>query len=95
MKKLVNVLGQLAGFLTVTLLAFLIVSTVFDFGVPAQIMTLLSTIAQYAIYVVLGLSGLELVAGKRLFALIYFILLAIVVIFNLFHDIWTQLIGLI
>ncbi len=95
MKKLINVLGQLAGFLTVLLFAFLIINQTFDFGLPAEIINLLDTIKNYAIYVVLGLAGLELVANTRLLALIYFILLAIVVLFSLFNDIWVEIISMI
>lgn len=95
MKKLINVLGQLAGFLTVLLFAFLIINQTFDFGLPAEIINLLSTIKNYAIYVVLGLAGLELVANTRILALIYFILLAIVVLFSLFNDIWVEIISMI
>ena len=93
MKKLVNVLGQLAGFLTVALFAFLILNETFDFGLEASLLDLLTTIKNYAIYVVLGLSGLELVANRKVLALIYFVLLAIVVLFSLFNDIWVQIIG--
>jgi len=90
-KKFYNALGQFFGFLTILLYAFLFASTMFDFGVPSNIMQLLELVKFYATLGVVGLAGLEFVAGKKLFAFIYFILLAFVVIFSFFPDISDQI----
>lgn len=87
MKKLYNALGQFFGFLTIALYAFLFVNAVFSFGLDITIINLLETIKLYAIFGVCGLAGLEFVAGKKLLGLIYFVLLAIVVIFSFFPDV--------
>lgn len=87
MKKLYNALGQFFGFLTIALYAFLFLNAVFSFGLDITIINLLETIKLYAIFGVCGLAGLEFVAGKKLLGLIYFILLAIVVIFSFFPDV--------
>ncbi|XMB72386.1 hypothetical protein RJI07_00420 [Mycoplasmatota bacterium WC30] len=91
MKKLYNVLGQLFGFFTILMFAFLHLNTVFDFGIDASIISILLTIKEYAVYVVCGLAGLELVAGKKLFAFVYFIILALVVVFSFFPEVAEQI----
>ncbi len=95
MKKVYNVLGQLFGFLTILLFAFLFANTVFDFGIDSQIIGILETVKTYAIFVVCGLAGLEFVAGKKLFALIYFIVLAFVVIFSFFPAVRDQILDVV
>ncbi len=95
MKKVYNVLGQLFGFLTILLFAFLFANTVFDFGIDSQIIGILETVKTYAIFVVCGLAGLEFVAGKKLFAIIYFIVLAFVVIFSFFPSVRDQIINVV
>ncbi len=91
MKKFYNGLGQLFGFLTILLYAFLFANTIFNFGVDTQILNILETVKVYAIFAVCGLAGLEFVAGKKIIALVYFILLAFVVIFSFFPEIQNQI----
>ena len=95
MKKLANVLGQLFGFLTICLYAFLFLDAVVEFGLDQGIMGILQTIKTYAIFVVCGLAGLELVAGKKLLAFVYFLILAFVVIFSFFPDVADQITSMI
>ncbi len=96
MKKLVNVLGQLFGFLTILLYAFIFLDAlVGGFGLDQAIMDILLIVKTYAIFVVCGLAGLEFVAGKKLFAFIYFIILAFVVIFSFFPDVADQITSMI
>ncbi len=91
MKQFYNVLGQIFGFLTIALYAFLFISTVVDFNVPSNIMDILQNIKFYAVIIVVGLAGLEFVAGKKLLAFIYFILLAVVIIFSFFPEVRDQI----
>ncbi|MBU0997651.1 MAG: hypothetical protein KKE16_06390 [Firmicutes bacterium] len=91
MKKVYNGLGQLFGFLTILLYAFLFANTIFNFGVDNQILGILETVKIYAIFAVCGLAGLEFVTGKKIIALIYFLLLAFVVIFSFFPEIQDQI----
>jgi hypothetical protein len=94
-KKLANVLGQIFGFLTILLYAFLFFNAIVSLNVPSNILGILQTIKTYAIFVVCGLAGLEFVAGKKLFAFIYFILLAFVVIFSFFPAVSDQITNII
>ncbi len=91
MKKVYNFLGQIFGFLTIALYAFLFFNAVVDLNVPSEVLGILQTIKTYAIFVVCGLAGLEFVAGKKLLALIYFILLAFVVVFSFFPEVSSQI----
>jgi hypothetical protein len=95
MKKFYNALGQLFGFLTILLFAFLFANTMFDFGVDGQIIGILELVKTYAIFAVCGLAGLEFVAGKKVLAFIYFILLAFVVVFSFFPDIRDQIVNIV
>ncbi len=95
MKKVYNALGQLFGFLTILLYAFLFANTVFEFGVDNQIIGILETIKTYAIFAVCGLAGLEFVSGKKLIALVYFIILAFVIVFSFFPEVRDQIINVV
>ncbi len=91
MKKFYNVFGQLFGFLTILLFAFLHLNTVFDFGLDGSIISIMLTVKEYAVYVVCGLAGMELVAGKKLFAMVYFLILALVIVFSFFPEVAEQI----
>jgi hypothetical protein len=91
MKSVYNVLGQLFGFLTIVLYAFLFANAIFSFDVDANLLGILATIKTYAIFVVCGLAGLEFVSGKKLLGLIYFVLLAFVVVFSFFPEVRDQI----
>ncbi len=95
MKKFYNALGQLAGFLTILLFAFLFANTMFNFGIDAQIIGILELVKTYAIFAVCGLAGLEFVSGKKLIALIYFLILAFVVVFSFFPEIRDQIVNIV
>jgi hypothetical protein len=95
LKKFYNITGQIFGFLTILLFAFLFANTMFNFNIPANIMAVLDTIKLYATFVVCGLAGLELVAGKKILALLYLIILAFVVIFSFFPEIRDQIINIV
>lgn len=91
MKKFYSGLGQLLGFLTILLYAFLFANAIFNFNVDGQIIGILETVKVYAIFAVCGLAGLELVAGKKLIAFVYFLVLAFVVIFSFFPEVRDQI----
>lgn len=91
MKKLADFLGKFFGFLTIMLYAFLFLNAMIDFNVPAEIMSILLTVKFYALFVVCGIAGYEFVAGKKIFAFLYLIVLAFVVIFSFFPDISDQI----
>ncbi len=87
MKKFFNVLGQLFGFLTILLYAFIFANQLFNFGISTDIISILETVKTYAVFAVCGLAGAELVSGKKLIAFLYFIILALVVIFSFFPSV--------
>jgi hypothetical protein len=84
MKKFWNVLGQIMGFLTIALYAFLYTDAQFHFGIPAEIMTYLVLARQFAALAVAAIVGMEFVSGKGLFVLIYLLIIGVVVIFMFF-----------
>lgn len=89
MKKLYNVLGQLVGFLVILLFAFQLLNDMFGFNFTGvdEILNIFDTIKIYLVYVLAGLAGLELVAGKKLLGFLYFLILAFVIIATFFQDI--------
>lgn len=95
MKKFYNILGQLAGFLIILLFAFEHLHALigFDFNGVDDILYYFDIIKTYAIYVLAGLAGLELVAGKKLLGFIYFLILAFVVVSSFFPDVIDQITG--
>ena len=96
MKKLYDVLGQVFGFLTIVLFAFSFLPIRCSiFGIDAQIIGILELVKTYAIFAVCGLAGLEFTAGKKILALIYFLLLAFVVVFSFFPDIRDQIVNIV
>jgi len=95
MKKFWNVLGQILGFLTIILYAFLYTDAQFHFGLPAEVMTYLVLARQFAALAVAAIVGMEFVSGKKLFVFIYILVLAIVVIFMFFPTLGDQLVALL
>lgn len=89
MKKMYSTLGSILGFLIIILYAFKNAQALFGFTFEgsADILGYFDLVQQYLIYALAGLVGLELVAGKKLVALIFFILLAFVVITTFFPDV--------
>lgn len=95
MKKFWNVLGQIFGFLTIALFAFLYTDAQFHFGIDANIMGILELVKEYAALAVAAIVGMEFVSGKKLFVLIYLIILAIVVIFMFYPPLGDQIVSFI
>ncbi len=96
MKKFYSGLGQLAGLITILVFAFIQLDAMVNFGfMTAEIGDIIRIIQIYAVYVLAGLAGLELVSGKKLIALIYFIILAFVVVSSFFPDVMDQILGVV
>ena len=89
MKKLYSTLGSILGFLIIILYAFKNGQALFGFSFEGSedILGYFDLAQQYLIYALAGLVGLELVAGKKLIAFIFFLLLAFVVITTFFPDV--------
>lgn len=95
MKKFWNVLGQILGFLTIVLYAFLYTDAQFGFGLPVEVMDYLQLARNFSALAVAAIVGMEFVSGKKLFAFIYILILAIVVIFMFFPDLGNTIVGLL
>ena len=89
MKKLYSALASILGFLIILLYAFKNASALFaiEFEGSTDILGYFALAQQYLIYALAGLVGLELVAGKKLIAFIFFLILAFVVITTFFPDV--------
>jgi hypothetical protein len=89
MKKIYSGLASILGFVIIILYALKNATTLFDFSFEGMddILGYFNLAQQYLVYALAGLVGLELVAGKKIIAFIFFLLLAFVVITTFFPDI--------
>lgn len=86
MKKLYGTLASILGFLIIILYALqnsqLIIG--FTFEGMDEILGYFDLVQRYLVYALAGLVGLEFVAGKKLIAFLFFIILAFVVVSTFF-----------
>jgi hypothetical protein len=89
MKKLYSTLASILGFLIILLYAFKNAQALigFTFEGMDDILGYFNIVQQYLIYGLAGLVGLEFVAGKKLIAFIFFLILAFVVVSTFFPDV--------
>ena len=89
MKKFYSALGSILGFLIILLYAFENAQALFDFTFDGMddILGYFNLVQQHLVYALAGLAGLELVAGKKLIAGLFFLILAFVVITTFFPDV--------
>ena len=93
MKKFYSTIGSLLGFIIILLYAFKNSQALFGFEFTGMddILGYFNIVQQYLVYALAGVAGLELVAGKKLFAFIFFIILAFVVITTFFPDVASSI----
>ncbi len=101
-KQILDVLGCIAAFITILTYVILCINAICISKnvtfIPADsfVMNVLKVIQVYAPLVVVGIVGLEFIANKNLlFRIIFYILIALVVIFMFFPSTWSQLVGII
>ncbi len=89
MKKFYSAIGSVLGFLIILLYAFKNAQTLFGFTFEGMDDALgyFNLVQQYLIYALAGLTGLELVAGKKIIAFVFFLILAFVVVSTFFPDV--------
>jgi hypothetical protein len=89
MKNFYSVLGSILGFLIILLYAFKNMQALvgFSFEGMDDLFGYFDLVQQYLIYGLAGLAGLELVAGKKLIAILFFVILAFVVVSTFFPDV--------
>jgi len=92
MKKFYSALGSILGFLIILLYAFKNSQALFGFTFEGMedILGYFNLVQQYLVYALAGLAGLELVAGKKLIAFVFFIILAFVVVSTFFPDVMNS-----
>ncbi len=89
MKKFYSAIGAILGFIIILLYAFENAQALFGFEFEGSDMVLgyFNLVQQYLVYALAGLAGLELVAGKKLFAYLFFLILAFVVVSTFFPNV--------
>lgn len=89
MKKFYSTIGAILGFIIILLYAFENAQALFGFEFEGSDMVLgyFNLVQQYLVYALAGLAGLELVAGKKLFAYLFFLILAFVVVSTFFPNV--------
>lgn len=94
LEKLFDFLGELLAFLTIALYAVLIVDASFHFIPEGTVMDILLICRTYASLALIIVVGLEAVVKRSfLVRLVFYILVAIVIIFQFFPGTWEQLLG--
>lgn len=88
MKKLYSGLASILGFLIIVLYAVQNAGSLIpENETLTMILGYFDFAQQYLIYALAGLAGMELVAGKKLLAFVFFLLLAFVVVTTFFPDV--------
>lgn len=96
-KQIFDVIGCIAAVITVLVYVVLCINSTWSF-IPegSFIMNTLQVIRTYAPLIVVAIVGLEFFADKHIaFRIIFYIAIAIVVIFMFFPGTWGQFVGLI
>lgn len=95
MKGLLDVLGGICAFLTVAVYAVLLIHANWAF-LPNSIYNVLVVCKVWAPLIVVVITGLEFTRGKSIiFKIIFYALVAAVVVSMFFPDTWAQFVGLI
>ena len=89
MKKFYSTIASVLGFSIILLYAFKNAQALFGFTFEGMddVLGYFNLIQQYLVYALAGLVGLEFVAGKKLIAFVFFLILAFVVISTFFPDV--------
>lgn len=96
-KQILDVVGMLAAVITVIAYLVLVINAQWEFlGSVPFVYNVLVVIKTYAPLIVVALVGLEFVSNKSIvIRVIYYIVIALVVISMFFPGTWNQLVGLV
>ena len=95
LKPLLDLLGGICAFLTVAVYAVLIINANWAF-LPESIFNVLTVAKVWAPLIVVVITGLEFTRGKSLITkLIFYALVACVVISMFFPDTWAEFVGIV
>ena len=94
-EKVLDVLGEIIAFLAVALLALIIINAKFDF-IPEKIAGILSVCKEWVGLVLIAVVGLEATIKRNiLIRIIFYLLVAVVVVFMFFPSTFDYLTGLV
>lgn len=96
-RQILDVVGMLAAVITIIAYVVLCINAQWSF-IPADsfVMNVLRVIQTYAPLVVVGIVGLEFVSTKGLITkLVFYIAIAIIVVFMFFPSTWSNLVGIV
>lgn len=92
LEKFLDILGEILAFLTIALYAVLIINANWSFIPEGNLYNILQIAKSYAALAVVAVVGLECVVKKGfLIKLIFFALLAVVIIFQFFPGTWENI----
>ena len=96
-KQVLDVIGMLAAAITILTYVVLCIDAQWDFiDSGSFVYNVLKVIQTYAPLVVVGIVGLEFVSNKSLVTrIIFYVAIAIVVVFMFFPSTWNNVVGLI
>lgn len=93
MEKFLDTLGEILAYFTAILYAVLIINANFNF-IPADVLYYLRIAQIYAPIALLTVVGLEFSVKRNLVVrIIFYIVIAIIIIFQFFPDTWTNFIA--
>ncbi len=92
LEKILDVLGEILAFLTIALYAVLIVNANWTFIPQGTFYNVLLVAKNYASLAVVAVVGLECVIKRNfIIKLLFFVLLAVVIIFQFFPGTWANI----
>ena len=96
-KHILDGIGMLAAAITIITYLVLCINAAWPFiEAESMIMNVLLVIRTYAPLIVVGIVGLEFVSTKNIIMrVIFYIAIALVVIFMFFPNTWTQFVGIV
>lgn len=96
-KQILDGIGMLAAAITIITYLLLCINAAWPFiEADSMIMNVLLVIKTYAPLIVVGIVGLEFVSTKNLLIrIIFYVAIALVVIFMFFPATWSQFVGIV
>lgn len=96
-KQILDGIGMLAAAITIITYLVLCINAAWPFiEAESMVMNVLLVIRTYAPLIVVGIVGLEFVSTKNLLIrIIFYVAIALVVIFMFFPETWTQFVGVV
>lgn len=95
LEKFLDVIGEILAFLTIALYAVLIINANWTFIPEGTFYNVLLVAKTYASLAVVAVVGLECIVKRNfIIKLLFFVLLAIIIIFQFFPGTWENITGL-